>query len=271
MAKLTLLEIVQDILSSLDGDEVNSISDTTESMQVAQVVKTTFYGMTDTRNWPHLRQLCQFGSLSDVTKPTHMSIPENVKDVVTVAYNKRKVGDTHDKFGPVEYLYPDRFLHQINSRNSSKSHITTVIDFDGASLFVINNAPPTWWTSFDDEKVVFDSYDNIVDDSLQNSKTQVLAVTDPKQFLLQDTHIPDLPSEAFSALVAESKSTASFEINQIVNNKAEQVSRRNSAWLSRNAFKAGGGIRFNTNFGRGSRGSKDTTLLERSMKANANG
>lgn len=35
--KLTLLEIVQDILNSMDSDEVNTISETIESDQIAQM------------------------------------------------------------------------------------------------------------------------------------------------------------------------------------------------------------------------------------------
>jgi len=42
MAKMTVLEIVQDILNDIDGDEVNSIDDTLESEQVAQIVKSTY-------------------------------------------------------------------------------------------------------------------------------------------------------------------------------------------------------------------------------------
>jgi hypothetical protein len=41
MAKMTLLEIVQDILSDMDSDEVNSINDSVESLQLAQMIKST--------------------------------------------------------------------------------------------------------------------------------------------------------------------------------------------------------------------------------------
>ena len=39
--KTTLLQIVQSILSDMDSEEVNSISDTTEAQQIASVVEDT--------------------------------------------------------------------------------------------------------------------------------------------------------------------------------------------------------------------------------------
>ena len=43
MAKMTLLEMTQNILSAMDSDAVNSIGDTVESLQVADVIVETYY------------------------------------------------------------------------------------------------------------------------------------------------------------------------------------------------------------------------------------
>jgi hypothetical protein len=43
MRKMTLLEMVQNIASALETDEVSSISDTVESLEIAEEIKTTFY------------------------------------------------------------------------------------------------------------------------------------------------------------------------------------------------------------------------------------
>ena len=51
---MTLLEIVQDILSDMDSDEVNSINDSVESLQVAQIVKTAYYNIVDGKDYPWL-------------------------------------------------------------------------------------------------------------------------------------------------------------------------------------------------------------------------
>ena len=48
---MTLLEMVQSLLSSLEGDNVNSISDTQEALQVAQVVKDTYFSLISRRYW----------------------------------------------------------------------------------------------------------------------------------------------------------------------------------------------------------------------------
>ena len=42
MAKETLIDIVQDILSDADSDDVSSISDTVEADQCARVVRDVF-------------------------------------------------------------------------------------------------------------------------------------------------------------------------------------------------------------------------------------
>ena len=49
--KYTLLEIVQEILSDMDSDEVNSIDDTVESQQVASIVRSAYMAIMSNRNW----------------------------------------------------------------------------------------------------------------------------------------------------------------------------------------------------------------------------
>lgn len=57
MAKMNLLELVQDILNDLNADNVNSIDDTIESQQVAQIVKSTYFALMHVRNWKGNQQL----------------------------------------------------------------------------------------------------------------------------------------------------------------------------------------------------------------------
>jgi len=59
MAKLTLLEMTQDIMSDMDSDDVNSINDSVEALQVAQIIKTTYYNIIDGKNYAFLYELFQ--------------------------------------------------------------------------------------------------------------------------------------------------------------------------------------------------------------------
>jgi hypothetical protein len=78
--KLSLLDIVQDILNEMDGDTVNSIDDTVEAQQVAQIVKTTYLEMMANRNWPHLQTGFSCTSFTDTSYPTSLALPENIKE-----------------------------------------------------------------------------------------------------------------------------------------------------------------------------------------------
>ena len=96
---------------------------------------------------------------------------------------------------------------------------------------------------FDDYYLVTDSYDKAVDDTLQKEKTQCLGYLHPT-WVHEDDAIPNLPPEAFSALLAEVKSTAFVEVKQMANQKAEQKSARQQRWLSRKAWRVEGGVRY---------------------------
>jgi len=239
--KLSLLEIVQDIMSSMSSDTVNDINDTSESLQVAQLVKTTYLELIDNKNWPHLKTIAQFDSAT-TANPVKMKLPEAVKELVSVRYNKRKSTDTRDKYAEVSYLDPEDFLDQTNGRNEDEANVAEVIDYGLTKFFIRNDIAPTYWTSFDDEYIMFDAYDSTVDTTLQGSKTQVVIYKDPT-WSMENAFIPDLPSEAFSRLVAEAKSVAFNEIKQSPNAKAEQQSARQGNWLSRKAWRAAGGIK----------------------------
>lgn len=94
--KLTLLDYVQSILSSLSSDEVNSISDTTESMQVAEIVRTTYFNMLVRSGIKEHDQLVQLDPSLDITKPVIMYVPDGVKKINWIKYfNSSITADTN--------------------------------------------------------------------------------------------------------------------------------------------------------------------------------
>lgn len=260
--KLTLLELVQDILSDMDSDQVNSIFDTFESEQVAQIVKTTYYAMMSTREWPHLRETIQLTPSGDLAKPTHMYVPDNVKRMSFINYNIAGEGETRKKYQPVHWREPDEFLQLTNQQNSDSDNVDVIVDDSGVELLIRNNTHPTFYTSFDDKALIFNAYNKAVDDTLQNDKTQAQAYVIPS-WSTTDTFVPDLPAEAFIALLEESKSRAMMKLKQMEDAKSEQEAQRQHRWLSRNAWKVKGGIK-KPNFGRNSRKMRRDPTFDRS-------
>lgn len=243
MAKMTLIEMVQDIMSDMNDDDVNSISDTIESLQVAQIVKSTYFEMMANKNWPHLRSVGTLQASGDNTKPTHMKIPELVKEIGTVEYNKRAASDpTRNRYEDVTYVSIDDFLRITDTYDNTKSNADVITEFSGIKFNVRNDKHPQYYTSFDDEYLVFDSYLNTMDTTLQQTHTRVSMYTEPS-WSMADNFTPDLPSEAFPALLAEAKSVAFNRIKQSPDGKAEQQATRQRAWLSRKSWRAAGGIK----------------------------
>lgn len=251
--KPTLLDIVTDIINDMDGDFISSINDTDEAAQVAQIVKSTYQALMSNRNWPHTARVMNITPFADSDLPTHTRLEDNVKELISVYYDVRQDTDPKLNYQQIKYLDPDDFLRHTNQRNSTDVNSTVVLDPSGVKLIISTNKAPEYYTSFDDDTMVFDSYDALVDTTIQANKTQIRAYIIPT-FEMRDDFVPDLPLEAFTLLTEESKSKAMFHLKQTQDIKAEQESGKQNRWLSRKSWKTHEKDIYPYNYGRGRRG-----------------
>lgn len=220
--KKTLLEIVQDILSDIDSEPVDTISDTIEAEQIATIVEHTFYDIVALRQVPEHEGLIKLTALSDNTTPSHFQIPDNVTDISHVWYDHSSTGTSEYK--RVNYVDPETFLRRTDGRTSD---YLSVSDIDsGTKLRIRNNKHPEFFTSFDDNYVIMDSYDSSIDSSLQESKIRALGKTYPVFNRNSDSYVPDIDGSYFPHLISEARARAMDFYKGGVTQKAEQAARR---------------------------------------------
>jgi len=178
---MTILEMTQDILSDMSSDSVASIADTNESERVAAIIKSTYYKLLSERNFPHLGRVMTLTALADSAHPTHMLIPSNVDRVEWIRYDQIQVAGDPARFVDIQYLHPDEFIELLATRNpQDTTTVKVVADFGGVNLNIGITTPPKYWTSFDDQYVVFDSYMQSIESSMQASKSMARCYIDPQ-------------------------------------------------------------------------------------------
>jgi len=231
----TLLDIVQNVMGSMNHDSVNTIGSTVESRQIAQEAKNTYYDLMDRDEWPHLMTSLRLDAVSDVSRPTHLRIPDEVVRIDTVRYNVRSETNPEDEYRVIDYLTPNRFLSYVHDRNQEHEDSLRV-DTDDLVIFVLTDEAPCFWTSFDDEHIVFNSYDSGVDTTIQQTKSLCLGKRIP-EWEARDDFIPDMPDQMFSVFLAEVTAAAFTYWKQGPSLKDEQRAARGISRLRKDARK----------------------------------
>lgn len=231
--KRTLLEMVQSILSDMDSEAVNSISDSVEAQQIASVIEDTYYNMIAAREIPEHKGLIKLTSLSDNTKPTHFKYPDRVKKLERVAYNT-EVTVGRINYQEIFYVEPIDFLTRSHDDSDAVQQVADVNA--GTTLLIRNDRMPRYYTSFDDLHIVMDAYDATTESILQESKTQAFGTTYPT-FNLVDSFEPDIDDTMLPYLLAESKSVCFSVFKSGIDAKIEQASKRLKSYVQNDMYR----------------------------------
>lgn len=239
MTKFTLLDMTQNILSAMSSDEVNSISDSSESQQVAQIIKNKYYDIISRADLPEHNQIFQLNPSLDNNEPTLMFVPDGIGRIEYIKYFDA-IASAIPEYKYVTMLPIQQFLDLINGFNPAESTVDsftfsdTSNGFPGNFTFLYrNDRQPCYCTILSNYYVVFDSYNHAIDTTLQGSKTMCFGQVVPV-FQMVDGFIPDLDSQQFPLLINEAKALAFYELKQQPHAKAEQELKRQWSVVQKN-------------------------------------
>lgn len=269
--KRNLLDYTQSILSALNSDQVNSIKDTPESQQVAEILRTTYYNILGRAELPEHEKLFQLTGSGDITKPTLMYRPnEGIAKLNWIWYFNSNIlgseageeavehdlnkdindvpgfdGPSGPSFQSVQIIPVDQLLAMVNNFDTTQSNVGTMTLTDvvvpGAEVpdsFKINyrnDKQPQYVCCLQNYYFIFDSYDETQDSTLQTTKTMCQGFITPS-WSMTDTFVPDIDDWAVPLLYNEALAVASWNLKQVVHPHAEREIDRQ--WVALQKTKA---------------------------------
>lgn len=257
--RMTLLDITQNILSRMSSDEVNSISDSTESLQVANIIKNKYFDIVNRIPLPEQEQLIQLDPSLDSTQPVLMFVPAGVASLKWLKYfNSSLIDLVPQGYQYVTILPVQQFIDMVNGFNTSETNVDTFTFTDAGNDYTFyykDDRQPSFCTIISNGLIVFDSFNQAVDSTLQASKTMAWGSMNPT-FELEDTFIPNLADEQFQLLVNEATALAFYELKQQPHQLAMQESKRGWTAVQKDKAVINRPTYFDElpNFGRTSRG-----------------
>jgi hypothetical protein len=214
----TLLEMTQEILESMQSDIVESIEDTGESRAVARIIRRVYWDIFGPNDLPEHYSLFTLDETSSAT-PTLMRVPDNVMGISWIKYNTATSDDPDDRFQEIPFQDLKQFLGRLDRLTGDPSEVGQFSfsfhpnETDNILVKYQKGGPPRYYTTPDEDFILFDQYDDGVDEFLRKSKTQCFGLID-SDFTLSDEFVPDLKPIQFAMLVNEAKALAFAELKQ---------------------------------------------------------
>lgn len=232
MANKTLLEVVQSALAATGGDSVSSISESPEAEDMALIARDVFNDIQTWEEWPHQNKLATTEVPSDPSAPTVVRLKDDVRFIHKVQYLEECGNSDREEFTTLCYVEPELFLdHSDTLMNHEHSQKVTGYGIDPSTFVVVGTCNhPKHYTTFDDEHLIFDSYNSDVDGFISNYKTRVMASVIP-EFDLDDSYEIAVPIHMMGLYMSQVRVAAFYYLNQVNNPLDGNKSLRHMAKL----------------------------------------
>jgi hypothetical protein len=181
-------------------------------------------------NLPEHNKLFTLTASNDGDQPTLMYKPENVAKIEWIKYDGAEDAEGAE-YSYVTILPVAQFsdmTHQLNPEDEDVGSL----NLNDHTFYFKNNSKPTYCTIVNDYFIIFDSFNENVDSTLQESKTLCYGRVVPS-FQMTDSFIPDLDDNQFPLLLNEATAWAFLELKQASHDLALLESRRQWRTLQR--------------------------------------
>lgn len=222
MKRYTLLEVVQEVARAIGADEIDTLDESVEAVDLAGLAVSTLNDIIGRQAWEFLsdRVIVVTSSNGFV-----FSLPQDVLEVLEVYATS---GITKDQNVP--YAMPQYFVRRA-AQNVSGTTITIPIT---GTLTLNPTGLPASYTSFDEENIVL----------LNNAPTNTIKVRARVGLDLSgagnrvsgyaENWVPDMPLRMFNYWVYEVAAAASATLRQEVSQRLEAMAQRAYDALMRN-------------------------------------
>lgn len=225
MPKRTLLQIVKKMAQKTGSDEVTTLSE--DSIEIQDMVDCALEVLEDIiyrNDWEFLKD--QLAQLEAGSNAIELSIPDNVRKIQTLRYRYEDAG-VQNCFRTLRYMYPDEFMKRLQNNKPTDADTTTVT-INGVELYPKTNRHPRYWTSFDEQNVVLDSYDSTQNPTGVDATDSAIIATLYLDFTGSDADswVAPIPESLFTLWEQEAVAEAFVQFRQTENSRAERRSRR---------------------------------------------
>lgn len=145
MATQTLLNMVQNILSAMSSDEVNSIGDTVESMQVANIIQNKYYDIVARGDLEFDERLFQLVPPDNLITPTAMKLPAGVSRISWLQYYDTNPEDNitqTSQFGAYSHDLNVDVISTVQWNTTSTSTVTIPTTLPSTVAFTLASVVP---------------------------------------------------------------------------------------------------------------------------------
>ena len=228
MKRYTLLEMVQQVGKSISSDEISTLGESIEAEDIETIVLNVLEDIVNRREWTWRQNQVRRGTPVGGTEVTSLELPDDCDTLQVLRYRNSTDATTNRSYEEVKYIYPEDFLELCEQQAAGNPGTDTVL-IGSAEIFVRNNKPPQFYTSFKQGVVMMDSYDSAVDPTgvtTANSLLTCVVGIDTSGAAGNPTYVPDMPTRFFPLWLQESQAVASQQLRKMPNDRAEREARR---------------------------------------------